>query len=873
MSDNTFNDIESCDTLYKLLEQYEVRIPIIQRDYAQGRSNEKANEVRKRLLDDIILVLSTNKRLDFNFVYGNRIGKIFYPVDGQQRLTTLYLLHWFLASRMGGEELLQFNKLNKFSYMTRNSASEFFNLLKKPESELISIMKKPGDLTKIITDYAWFRAEWHNDPTVISALNMLNDMCNRVEFKNKEAEFYERLININSPTIHFKVLIESGETADSAETAAAIRYIRMNARGKVLTTFENVKAMLDGIDEKLQEKSTKIIFDYDTKFIDIFYSKASDEYANMDGKSEEMDKETMCFFRNMYNVAADIYSRVKFDDDTDYANEMYKYSQRHLTGNEDFFSFYFNMMEAVLRIRKKDAGTAKFVDAAFDENFTGQTYMVEKYRIHVAWFLYVYHLYMKHLKTNDDRTNFSVSIEKIEKYDYVLSNLMYVKWSDASFEVINKLAREVADATDIIEYFGCTSFDITGLIININLPDIKQRIKEQHIKAKIIKYKKYRYDIFRELEERFEQRKLQYLLWISGLWTDNVLFDEKDIDSKLIAMEKYMKTASRYFQNANRGKDMLTWRKLFAIGGNWDEIGNELLDSETINKNTSDNWEDCSYWNDDTYFWNDNDTPNENKLRIVKRTYDLISTFTVVGLIKQAKSQLKDICWLKYAISKDHVELLTNKVILTLNNFLQIRINGSFRSYMPYVLLLDKGHMIEGNYAHSIYKRNAYSGFGICQLIGLLGHKEIILRLNKVYTHTNRSDISSHRDSRNYKMKFEGIVDITFNNVPLNTNTIFIVEDDTYSVYQYQKESNDFLYFSYSLISIRNDINVISRKIAQEFDKIETEFSNEDFNRVLEVKYGVDHFWKHEGGNNRTWIHKEATEYQLLKGNNYKITI
>ena len=36
-------------TLRNLLEQYNVVIPIIQRDYAQGRDDEKAKEVRERL--------------------------------------------------------------------------------------------------------------------------------------------------------------------------------------------------------------------------------------------------------------------------------------------------------------------------------------------------------------------------------------------------------------------------------------------------------------------------------------------------------------------------------------------------------------------------------------------------------------------------------------------------------------------------------------------------------------------------------------------------------------------------------------------------------------------------------------------------------
>jgi len=871
MSNSMLNEIDSCNSLFTLLDQYEVRIPIIQRDYAQGRSNDKAKEVRKRLLDDIIHAWKTDKGLDFNFVYGNRTDKIFYPVDGQQRLTTLYLLHWFLACRTGEDELLQFNKLNKFSYMTRNSASEFFSLLKNPNQELISMMRNTGNLIETITDYAWFRAEWHNDPTVISALNMLNDMCNREEFKNNEADFYRRLIAVDSPIIYFKVLIESGETTDSAETAAAIRYIRMNARGKVLTTFENVKAMLDGIDEKLQDKSTKIILDYDKEFIDIFYNKAS---GDMDEKTEAMDRQTMCFFRNMYNVAAVVHNKTQFDDDTNYANEMYRYSQGNLTSDEQFFSFYFNIMEAVLRVRKTEIATAKFIDAVFDEKFTDRTNNMGTHKGTVACFLYLYHLYIKHLKSKES-SEFCVLIERIEKFDYVLKNLMYDNWTDKSFAVVNKLAEGAADATDIFDYFESNSPDtMNGFMMHIGLSDISQRVKEQHIKARIIRYKNYRYNIFHELEERFQYRKIQYLLWISGLWADNVIFDENGNDTKMIVLEKYMDIASRYYQQSNVGEDNIDWRVLFAIGGNWDEGSNGLLDSETINKNTSGNWEKWSHWNDHTYFWDDTNKPDEDKLNIVKRTYNLISSFGEDELINQVKIHLNDTCWLKYAVMKKKKELLTTCIRYS-NGYLEICVNNIWKRFMPYVLLLEKKLPIEVKYRlQNLYKLDSqysYSGFGICRFEKTIGNKVIPLEPNKTYRHTNAQ--MTHSDWRNFNITLDGITDIKFGNVSVNEDTIFVVNNGLYEVYQYQKDSNDFIYYFYSLAEIKKDSELKSLKIKEEYKEIMSETFIGNFDKILMIKNGKDPYWKHSGGNTRTWRHVEPLEYQLNKGNNYKISI
>ena len=53
----------------------EIEIPIIQRDYAQGRKTDKVNRVRERFLDTIFEALNNKKPLTLDFVY-NRKNKI-----------------------------------------------------------------------------------------------------------------------------------------------------------------------------------------------------------------------------------------------------------------------------------------------------------------------------------------------------------------------------------------------------------------------------------------------------------------------------------------------------------------------------------------------------------------------------------------------------------------------------------------------------------------------------------------------------------------------------------------------------------------------------------------------------------------------------
>lgn len=59
--------------LKTLLESYNVVIPLIQRDYAQGRLDVRTTDVRKKLLQDINTALTSedNLPLDLNFFMEN----------------------------------------------------------------------------------------------------------------------------------------------------------------------------------------------------------------------------------------------------------------------------------------------------------------------------------------------------------------------------------------------------------------------------------------------------------------------------------------------------------------------------------------------------------------------------------------------------------------------------------------------------------------------------------------------------------------------------------------------------------------------------------------------------------------------------------
>ena len=76
-------------TLYRLLKSERIEIPIIQRDYAQGRDSKVY--LRERFLGNLVKSLRTGESLNLDFVYGTKEHGAMWPLDGQQRLTTFTL--------------------------------------------------------------------------------------------------------------------------------------------------------------------------------------------------------------------------------------------------------------------------------------------------------------------------------------------------------------------------------------------------------------------------------------------------------------------------------------------------------------------------------------------------------------------------------------------------------------------------------------------------------------------------------------------------------------------------------------------------------------------------------------------------------------
>lgn len=204
-----------------------VVVPKIQRAYAQGRKSEE--NIRMQFCDELFTTLENGDSIELSFVYGSKVveqdgkGIRFELLDGQQRITTLVLLYWFLAcaSKRPIPEWLR-----AFTYETRTTSTNFLHELSRSSLEVTD--KKPSE---VIRGRQWYTLAYDKDSSVEGMLNMLDAFLARFTASSNKESLYDNLDKIRFYELD---LDDFGLTEEI--------YIKMNARGLQLTPFENFKA-------------------------------------------------------------------------------------------------------------------------------------------------------------------------------------------------------------------------------------------------------------------------------------------------------------------------------------------------------------------------------------------------------------------------------------------------------------------------------------------------------------------------------------------------------------------------------------------------------------------------------------------------------
>ncbi|WP_183576105.1 DUF262 domain-containing protein [Mucilaginibacter sp. X5P1] len=199
--------------------------------YAVEVTSEKLNIFPPQVKDLFVRALEQQKpfsNIGFLYAYSDSDDPNKYMlIDGQQRLTTLFLILMFLYIREGNQEKFRrgyfANKLPKVDYKVRENAHVFL-------IDYIGFLLGGGDISQVKNQF-WFYKSYETDQTITAFVSnyqhiimLLNKQDLTTEYIENQVEFWYFDTNKS----------EQGEDL----------YLYMNSRGETVETNENIKAEL-----------------------------------------------------------------------------------------------------------------------------------------------------------------------------------------------------------------------------------------------------------------------------------------------------------------------------------------------------------------------------------------------------------------------------------------------------------------------------------------------------------------------------------------------------------------------------------------------------------------------------------------------------
>lgn len=343
-----------------------IKIPKIQRDYAQGRTSKDVTKIRNNFLSSIYKTIEEKSHLTLDFIYGDiEEDKDFeekddsssdekkyclIPLDGQQRLTTLFLLHWYAAKKEIPQDKEKYEFLKSFSYETRVSSRDFCKKLVddfNPDFENLLKTEKAGNtedsLSETIRNQPWFLFDWKNDPTINSMLVMLDAIHSMFKNSNGLWDAVRTCVGF-----YFLPLSEMGLSDEL--------YIKMNSRGKPLTPFEHFKADFEKmIKETSSELESYFNHHFDVEWADVFFPYR--------GENNIIDDEMLRFFKFASSILCYEQELPYSDDEYELANTLYGEKNPRKKENIEYLKLCFDCLKNVPDLKD-----------FFDKNFTKSGY-------------------------------------------------------------------------------------------------------------------------------------------------------------------------------------------------------------------------------------------------------------------------------------------------------------------------------------------------------------------------------------------------------------------------------------------------------------------------------------------------------------------
>lgn len=257
---NKYNKLKSMEeySLSKLFstEGRKIIIPDFQRDYCWGdttHGEKNDTDLVSGFLDTLLKEFKNDPESNILLgkvdVYENPENHI-HLTDGQQRLTTLYLLIGILYKQTKKVELknclisekpegnyfnepyLQYSIRESTLFFLRDLVNEFF--IKDNNLSVSDIDKRP-----------WYFNEYKLDPSIVSIINALRIIEQKIKPDNYKNNAFSAFI-LNKVQIQYYDVIDRKHGEE--------RFVIINTTGKNLTISENVKPiLLDEVDSKYAE--------------------------------------------------------------------------------------------------------------------------------------------------------------------------------------------------------------------------------------------------------------------------------------------------------------------------------------------------------------------------------------------------------------------------------------------------------------------------------------------------------------------------------------------------------------------------------------------------------------------------------------------
>lgn len=337
--------------------QTKILIPLLQRDYVQGGVES--------IISPFIDQLLHGKEVDLNYIYGYEENGCFIPIDGQQRLITLWLLHLYISSI---EEVNASFPVD-LSFKGREFANDFCVAIKEHLQKALHSVEETGKLSDVLKDQSWFMTSWLSSLTVRCMLKTL-DYIHRFYKPNSGCTW--QMLTSEDCKITFSFLKMDGKDGLDDDI-----YIKMNGRGRALSDFENLKSWMDEHVAFKKDNEKKVWkLNMDNKWTDFFWKNRNREHSK--GIDEE---QLFCFcnllilywMRNQERLAKKLQGL-----DEHYKEELQvlltKREGIKLVSSEDLLSYFFdyldegNMMPLVWlkRLSLMDKGFFEFAQKALD---------------------------------------------------------------------------------------------------------------------------------------------------------------------------------------------------------------------------------------------------------------------------------------------------------------------------------------------------------------------------------------------------------------------------------------------------------------------------------------------------------------------------